>query len=80
MAGVDRPDRGHRCHRRLLHRLLERIRDEVRDGRTLRTAVDTGWKRAKRTIVVADGVNFLGALVLTCSLLSSVRGFAFTSA
>jgi len=57
---------------------FERIRDEVRDGRTLRTAVDTGWKRAKRTIVVADGVNFLGALVLYLLASSSVRGFAFT--
>ena len=57
---------------------FERIRDEVRDGRTLRTAVDTGWKRAKRTIVVADGVNFLAALVLYLLASSSVRGFAFT--
>ena len=57
---------------------FERIRDEVRDGRTLRTAVDSGWKRAKRTIVVADGVNFLGALVLYLLASSSVRGFAFT--
>jgi preprotein translocase subunit SecF len=57
---------------------FERVRDEVRDGRTLRTAVDTGWKRAKRTILVADGVNFLGALVLYLLASSSVRGFAFT--
>lgn len=57
---------------------FERIRDEVRDGRTLRTAVDTGWARAKRTILIADGVNFLGAAVLYFLASSSVRGFAFT--
>jgi len=57
---------------------FERIRDEVREGRTLRTAVDTGWKRARRTILAADGVNFLGALVLYLLASSSVRGFAFT--
>ncbi|MGB4836994.1 MAG: protein translocase subunit SecD, partial [Nostocoides sp.] len=57
---------------------FERIRDELRDGRTLRTAVETGWRRARRTILVADGVNFLGALVLYLLASSSVRGFAFT--
>jgi len=57
---------------------FERIRDELREGRTLRTAVDTGWRRARRTILVADGVNFLGALVLYLLASSSVRGFAFT--
>lgn len=57
---------------------FERVRDEVREGRTLRTAVDTGWNRAKRTILAADGVNFLGALVLYLLASSSVRGFAFT--
>ncbi|MFN8098449.1 MAG: protein translocase subunit SecD [Dermatophilaceae bacterium] len=57
---------------------FERIRDEVREGRTLRTAVDTGWNRARRTILAADGVNFLGALVLYLLASSSVRGFAFT--
>ena len=57
---------------------FERIRDEVREGRPLRGAVDTGWRRAKRTIVVADGVNFLAALVLYFLASSNVRGFAFT--
>ncbi len=57
---------------------FERIRDEVREGRTLRTAVDTGWNRARRTILAADGVNFLGALILYLLASSSVRGFAFT--
>ena len=40
---------------------FERIRDELRDGRSLAAAVETGWNRAKRTILVADGVNFLAA-------------------
>ncbi len=57
---------------------FERIRDEVREGRTLRMAVDTGWNRARRTILAADGVNFLAALVLYLLASSSVRGFAFT--
>jgi preprotein translocase subunit SecD len=57
---------------------FERIRDEVREGRPLRGAVDAGWKRAKRTILVADGVNFLAAVVLYFLASSGVRGFAFT--
>jgi preprotein translocase subunit SecD len=57
---------------------FERIRDEVREGRPLRAAVDTGWKRARRTIMAADGVNFLAAAVLYLLASSNVRGFAFT--
>ena len=57
---------------------FERVRDELRDGRSLRAAVETGWNRAKRTILVADGVNFLAALTLYALASSSVRGFAFT--
>jgi preprotein translocase subunit SecD len=57
---------------------FERIRDEVREGRPLRAAVQTGWVRARRTILVADGVNFLAALVLYFLASSGVRGFAFT--
>jgi preprotein translocase subunit SecD len=57
---------------------FERVRDELRDGRSLAAAVETGWNRAKRTILVADGVNFLAALVLYALASSSVRGFAFT--
>ena len=57
---------------------FERIRDELRDGRSLAAAVETGWNRAKRTILVADGVNFLAAPVLYALASSSVRGFAFT--
>jgi preprotein translocase subunit SecD len=57
---------------------FERIRDEVREGRPLRAAVDTGWRRARRTIFAADGVNFLAAFVLYLLASSNVRGFAFT--
>ena len=57
---------------------FERVRDEVREGRALRQAVETGWARARRTILVADGVNFLAALVLFILATSNVRGFAFT--
>ena len=57
---------------------FERIRDEVRDGRTLRVAVETGWQRARRTILAADFVSFLAAVVLYLLSVGSVRGFAFT--
>jgi preprotein translocase subunit SecD len=57
---------------------FERIRDEVREGRPLRAAVDTGWRRARRTIFAADGVNFLAAFILYLLASSNVRGFAFT--
>ena len=57
---------------------FERIRDEVRDGRPLVAAVETGWKRARRTIIAADAVNFIAALVLYLLASSNVRGFAFT--
>jgi preprotein translocase subunit SecD len=57
---------------------FERIRDEVRDGRTLRVAVETGWARARRTILAADFVSFLAAVVLYLLSVGGVRGFAFT--
>jgi len=57
---------------------FERVRDEVRDGRALRAAVETGWARARRTILISDGVNFLAAIVLYVLAASNVRGFAFT--
>ena len=52
---------------------FERIRDEVRDGRPLVAAVETGWKRARRTIIAADGVNFIAAGVLYFLASSNVR-------
>jgi preprotein translocase subunit SecD len=57
---------------------FERLRDEVREGRTLRTAVEHGWTRARRTIVASDFVSFLAAAVLYLMSIGSVKGFAFT--
>ncbi len=57
---------------------FERVRDEVRDGRSLRSAVETGWRRARRTILAADAINFLAAVVLYILAAGGVRGFAFT--
>jgi preprotein translocase subunit SecD len=57
---------------------FERIRDEVREGRPLVAAVETGWKRARRTIIAADAVNFIAAIVLYLLASANVRGFAFT--
>ena len=57
---------------------FERIRDEVREGRPLVAAVETGWKRARRTIIAADAVNLLAAVVLYLLASANVRGFAFT--
>ncbi|MDQ1600422.1 MAG: preprotein translocase subunit SecD [Actinomycetota bacterium] len=57
---------------------FERIRDEVRDRKSLRVAVETGWVRARRTILAADFVSFLAAVVLYVLSVGSVRGFAFT--
>lgn len=57
---------------------FERIRDEVRDGRTIRSAVDAGWERASRTILAGDAVTLLAAGVLWALATSNVRGFAFT--
>ncbi len=57
---------------------FERIRDEVREGRSLRTAVETGWSRARRTILVADFVSIIAAVLLYFFAVGGVRGFAFT--
>jgi preprotein translocase subunit SecD len=57
---------------------FERIRDEIRDGRNVRAAVDAGWVRARRTILAADFVTGLSAVVLYFLSIGSVRGFAFT--
>ncbi len=57
---------------------FERIRDELRDGRPLPSAVEIGWKRAKRTILAAKAVNILAAIVLYIVAVGNVRGFAFT--
>lgn len=57
---------------------FERIRDEMRDGRSLRQACDTGWVRARRTLLAADFVTLLAAVVLYFLSVGSVRGFALT--
>ncbi len=57
---------------------FERVRDELREGKTLEVAVEAGWKRALRTILVSDAVSLVAAVVLYMLTSSSVRGFAFT--
>jgi preprotein translocase subunit SecD len=57
---------------------FERIRDELREGRSLRSAVESGWARARRTIVVADSVSIIAAVLLYFLAVGGVRGFAFT--
>jgi len=56
---------------------FERIRDEVRDGKSLRLAVEAGWARARNTILAADAVSFLAAMILYIFAIGVVRGFAF---
>ena len=57
---------------------FERIRDEVRDGRSLKTAIETGWIRARQTVLIADAVSMLSAIILFILAIGSVKGFAFT--
>ena len=57
---------------------FERVRDEVREGRHLKAAVEQGWLRARRTLLAADGINFLAAVVLYVLAAGNVRGFAYT--
>ena len=57
---------------------FERVRDEVREGRSLRSAVETGWIRARRTILVADFVSIIAAALLYFFAVGGVKGFAFT--
>ena len=57
---------------------FERIKDELRDGRTYRSAVQHGWNRAKRTIWTGNMVSLIAAAVLYTMAIGDVRGFAFT--
>jgi preprotein translocase subunit SecD len=58
---------------------FERLRDEVREGgKSLRAAVEHGWGRARRTILVSDTVSFLAAALLYYFSIGDVKGFAFT--
>ena len=56
----------------------ERVKDEVRDGRTFRSAAQHGWDRAKRTIVTGNMVTLIGAVVIYLLAVGEVKGFAFT--
>jgi preprotein translocase subunit SecD len=56
---------------------FERLRDEIRDGRSLRSAVETGWSRARHTIIAADSITLLAAIVLYMLAVGGVKGFAF---
>jgi preprotein translocase subunit SecD len=55
----------------------ERIRDEIRDGKAPRAAIDAAWKRARRTLLAADFVQMLAAVVLYFLSVGAVQGFAF---
>ncbi|MFL6120600.1 protein translocase subunit SecD [Actinophytocola sp.] len=57
---------------------FERLKDEIREGRTFRSAVPRAWVRGRRTILSADAVMFLAAGVLYVLAVGQVRGFAFT--
>ena len=57
---------------------FERLKDEVRDGKTLRTSVDRGWQRSFHTLVSANTVSFFAAVLLYLLAIGPVRGFAFT--
>jgi preprotein translocase subunit SecD len=56
---------------------FERLKDEVRTGRTVRSSVDRGFTKSFRTILAADLVSLIGALVLYWLAIGSVRQFAF---
>lgn len=57
---------------------FERIKDEMREGRSFRSAVPRGWARARRTILSGNAVSFIAAAVLYALAVGQVRGFAFT--
>jgi preprotein translocase subunit SecD len=57
---------------------FERLKDEVKEGRSVRSAVPRAWARARRTILSADAVSFLAAAVLYLLAVGAVKGFAFT--
>lgn len=56
---------------------FEKLKDEVRTGRTVRSSVDRAFEKSFRTIVAADLVSLIGAAVLYGLAIGSVRGFAF---
>ena len=56
---------------------FERLRDELREGKSLRVAVEAGWVRARATCLAADAVSLLAAIVLYIFAIGVVKGFAF---
>jgi len=56
---------------------FERIRDEIREGKSLKSALQAGWTKARGTIVISDAVQLLSAVVLFILAVGSVKGFAF---
>ena len=56
---------------------FERIRDEMREGKSMRVAVEAGWVRARNTCLAADAVSLLAAVVLYIFAIGVVKGFAF---
>jgi preprotein translocase subunit SecD len=57
---------------------FERVRDEIREGRSVRMSVETGWARARRTVLASDAVSLFAAFFLYVFSVANVRGFAFT--
>ncbi|WP_166139510.1 protein translocase subunit SecD [Nocardioides ochotonae] len=57
--------------------LFERIRDEMREGKSMRVAVESGWRRARVTRLAANTVSLLSALVLYIFATGAVKGFGF---
>ena len=57
---------------------FERIKDEIREGRSFRSAVPRGWARARKTILSGNAVSFIAAAVLYVLAVGQVKGFAFT--
>ncbi len=56
---------------------FERLKDEARSGRSIRTSVDRGFHSAWRTVLAADTVSLLAAILLYLIAIGDVRGFAF---
>lgn len=57
---------------------FERIKDEIREGRSYRSAVPRGWARARKTILSGNAVTLLASVVLYILAIGQVKGFAFT--
>jgi preprotein translocase subunit SecD len=57
---------------------FERIKDEIREGRSFRSAVPRGWARARKTILSGNAVTLLASVVLYVLAVGQVKGFAFT--